>query len=56
LDEPTAGLDRAGVDRLISVIREEIARGAGVVVVSHEPRVFAEIADDHIVMERGRIV
>ena len=56
LDEPTAGLDRAGVGRLIKVIEEEVARGAGIAVVSHEPDVFRPLASARILLERGRVV
>lgn len=56
LDEPTAGLDRAGVGRLIAVIADEVRRGAGIVVVSHEPEVFRPLASAKIVLERGRVV
>jgi ABC-type multidrug transport system ATPase subunit len=55
LDEPTAGLDRAGVARLVSVVAEEVERGAVVVVVSHEPEVFGTLAATRIVLERGRV-
>jgi ABC-type multidrug transport system ATPase subunit len=56
LDEPTAGLDRAGVERLVSVVEEEMKRGAAVVVVSHEPEVFRSMSSARIVLERGRVV
>jgi heme exporter protein A len=55
LDEPTAGLDRAGVERLLRVVGEEVMRGAAVVVVSHEPEVFRGQARGRIVLERGRL-
>jgi ABC-type multidrug transport system ATPase subunit len=55
LDEPTAGLDRTGVSRLIKVVGEEVARGALVAVVSHEPEVFREMAGSRVVLERGRV-
>jgi ABC-type multidrug transport system ATPase subunit len=55
LDEPTAGLDRAGVERLVRVIGEEVGRGAAVAVVSHEPEVFRGLAGARIVLERGRL-
>lgn len=55
LDEPTAGLDRAGVSRLVGVVHEEVRRGAAVVVVSHEPEVFRDLARARIVLERGRL-
>jgi ABC-type multidrug transport system ATPase subunit len=56
LDEPTAGLDRSGVARLLHVIDEEVRRGAVVVVVSHEPEVFRGRIADRVVLERGRVV
>lgn len=55
LDEPTAGLDAVGTDRLAEVVREETARGAVVVVVTHDP-VFAEaVGRSHVTLERGRV-
>lgn len=56
LDEPTAGLDRDGVARLLDVVREEVGRGAAVVVVSHEPEVFQGLAPARVLLERGRAV
>jgi heme exporter protein A len=55
LDEPTTGLDRAGVSRLLKVVDEEQQRGAGVVVVSHEPEVFSGLVSARILLERGRV-
>ncbi|WP_236644283.1 ABC transporter ATP-binding protein [Sorangium cellulosum] len=56
LDEPTTGLDRSGVARLLTVVEAEVARGAAVVVVSHEPEVFRQRAAARVVLERGRVV
>ena len=56
LDEPTAGLDRSGVQRLTAVVADEVKRGAAVVVVSHEPEVFRDQASARLVFERGRAV
>lgn len=55
LDEPTAGLDKAGVARLVGVVADEVARGAGVAVVSHEPDIFRGLCEARVVLERGRI-
>ncbi len=55
LDEPTAGLDKGGVTRLVGVVGEEVERGAAVAVVSHEPEVFRDLAGARIVLERGRL-
>lgn len=56
LDEPTTGLDKAGVKRLLAVVDDEVARGAAVVVVSHEPELFRERAEARWVLERGKVV
>lgn len=56
LDEPTTGLDRAGVERLLGVVDAEVARGAVVVVVSHEPDLFRDRAEARVHLERGRTV
>lgn len=55
LDEPTAGLDKAGVARLQQVVAEEIERGAIVAVVSHEPEIFGGADVRRIVLDRGKI-
>ncbi len=55
LDEPTTGLDRAGVARLLAVLAEEVERGAIVAVVTHEPDVFRDISARRVLLERGRI-
>lgn len=55
LDEPTTGLDQAGVRRLVGIVTEEAARGAVVVVVSHEPDTFREPGAARVVLERGRV-
>lgn len=55
LDEPTAGLDAAGAERLGTVIREEAARGAIVVVVTHDPVFAAAVSQDAVMLERGRV-
>ncbi len=55
LDEPTTGLDKAGVARLLSVLDEEVQRGAVVLLVSHEPEVFGGRATKKLLLERGRV-
>ncbi len=55
LDEPTAGLDTGGVERLLRVVTEEIERGAVVAIVTHEPAVFDGLAGDRISLDRGRL-
>jgi heme exporter protein A len=56
LDEPTTGLDKAGVAQLLEVVRSEIEGGAVVAVVSHEPELFSGLAKASLVLERGSVV
>jgi heme exporter protein A len=54
LDEPSTGLDARGVERLSEVMRAERARGAIVVLVTHDAALAADVADVRIALERGR--
>jgi ABC-type multidrug transport system ATPase subunit len=56
LDEPTTGLDKGSVERLMRVVREEVESGAAVAVVSHEPAIFAEFDAAKIALHRGKVV
>lgn len=54
LDEPTSGLDLAGVELLEEATRRERARGAAVVVCTHDIRDALEA--DHALLLAGRVV
>jgi heme exporter protein A len=56
LDEPTAGLDATTVERLLGVVREEAARGAILVLVTHDPEFARAVGTEEITLERGRSV
>jgi len=56
LDEPTTGLDKQGVSRLLQLVDGEVANGGAVVVVSHEPALFDDFNPGRIVLERGKVV
>jgi energy-coupling factor transport system ATP-binding protein len=56
LDEPTTGLDAAGVARVQRIIAELQADGRTVIAISHDLRFVAETFDRIVVLERGRIV
>jgi heme ABC exporter ATP-binding subunit CcmA len=56
LDEPTTGLDRAGSERLATVVGEEARRGAVVVVVTHDGAFADAVGDRMLHLERGRAV
>ncbi|WP_435317615.1 ABC transporter ATP-binding protein [Haloarchaeobius sp. TZWSO28] len=55
LDEPTAELDLAAVDRLHTILRELRAEGRTVVLTSHRP-VDASAADDLAFLREGGVV
>ena len=55
LDEPTTGLDKSSVDRLLEVVRAEAKRGAVVIVVTHDDAFASSAADEKIVLERGSV-
>jgi ABC-type multidrug transport system ATPase subunit len=56
LDEPTAGLDRPSVERLVAIVKEEAGRGAVVVLVTHDHDVAGLLGDVRLTLERGRLV
>ena len=57
LDEPTAGLDPRGRDRILSMIRDLHARGGvTVIMVSHSMDDVARLATRLLVMSRGKLV
>ena len=41
MDEPTAGLDAENRNLVVGLLRAEMERGAGLVVVSHDPEILA---------------
>ncbi|MBL6458138.1 ABC transporter ATP-binding protein [Belnapia sp. T6] len=56
-DEPTTALDVTTQARILKLIREiQARRGTGVLFITHDFGVVAEIADRVAVMQRGRIV
>lgn len=56
LDEPTTGLDKDGVGRLISELRDEVEAGVIVIVVTHEPELFSSMPIAELRLDRGRVV
>jgi ABC-type multidrug transport system ATPase subunit len=56
LDEPTTGLDERSVATMTTAVRDEAARGAVVVVVTHDDGFARAVADDEVRLERGRVV
>ena len=56
MDEPSAALSGADVERLHEIIRSLVAQGRTVLLVSHFLREVLELADTVTVMRDGRIV
>ncbi|WP_158862041.1 sugar ABC transporter ATP-binding protein [Leifsonia sp. AG29] len=56
LDEPTASLGPADIERLHTVIRSLRDRGLAVVYVSHDLEAVLDVCDDVTVLREGRVV
>jgi len=55
LDEPTTGLDADGLERLLSAVAEEAARGCIVIFVTHDHGVAARVANRRLYLQQGRL-
>ena len=55
LDEPTVGLDRALRAQVAGALHEHVARGAALLVVTHDLGFAAETLDRGIVLDRGHL-
>ena len=55
LDEPSTGLDTASLERLIAALRQEIDRGATMVVVTHDDVLADGLKGKVYQMDRGRL-
>jgi ABC-type multidrug transport system ATPase subunit len=55
LDEPYTGLDQAGVAMLSALIERERARGAIVLIVTHDLATVAPLCDQVLVLAKGRV-
>lgn len=56
LDEPTAGLDGAGVEQTLAALKRFRAEGGGCVIVSHDLDVLAEVVDRIVILGATGIV
>jgi ABC-2 type transport system ATP-binding protein len=56
LDEPFSGLDPIGIGTMTDVVREQAAKGAGVVFSSHQLDLVEDVCEDVVIIARGRIV
>jgi len=55
LDEPTTNLDQAARLRTLQLLAELRQQGITLLVASHEIHLFQAIADEHLLLEDGRI-
>lgn len=55
LDEPTSGLDADTRDLVEAVLRERLAAGGAIVLVTHDPQLAKRIAARRFVMDAGRL-
>ena len=56
LDEPVAGLDPRGAERLREVIRSLHARGVAMLMISHSMEDVAQLADRAVVLNAGSVI
>ncbi len=55
LDEPTAGLDREGVDRIAAVLKNYVDGGGALLFSTHDFALAECLADNAMLLENGRI-
>ena len=56
LDEPAAGLDDTGRERLARRLRDVAARGTAVLLVDHDMPLVLEVCDRVTVLDAGRVI
>ncbi len=56
LDEPTRGMDRGHKDQLVELIETLAARGAGVVVATHDVEFASEFAERVVLLGDGVVI
>jgi len=56
LDEPAAGLDTAGRDRLLSIISTELAAGHTLIIATHTPELYADCRTEQLHIADGALL
>ena len=56
LDEPSAGMTRSELERLVAVVRALRSEGVAIVLVEHNLRLVRLLADQVTVLDAGRII
>src|SRR5574342_248356 len=56
MDEPTAALSIAAIDKVLDLVRELKAQGSSIIIISHRLEDIYQVSDRMIVLRRGRKV
>ena len=56
LDEPAAGTDQAGRQRLVDLVRRLRAAGRGVLIVDHDIDLLSQVCDRLVCLDRGAVL
>jgi ABC-2 type transport system ATP-binding protein len=56
LDEPFSGLDPVAVDTLSDILREQVGRGAALLLSSHQLDLVADVCSSVVIVDEGRVV
>jgi len=56
MDEPASHLDLGNKQRVIDLIRAQVARGTTVLITTHDPNAAARVADHVVLMRAGQVV
>ncbi len=56
LDEPTVDLDAWAADRVLTVLRQQVADGGAVLLISHDMGLVAATADRVVILRGGHVV
>jgi ABC-type multidrug transport system ATPase subunit len=55
LDEPTSGLDGETRDKIEALLRERLAEGRSILLVTHDPELAQRLAHRSFLLEDGRL-
>jgi ABC-type sugar transport system ATPase subunit len=56
MDEPTAALSVAAIDKVLDLVRELKAQGSSIIIISHRLEDVYQVSDRMIVLRQGRKV
>lgn len=56
LDEPTGALDQESTDLLEAVLRERLAAGVSIIMVTHSAQQAVRLGNQHMIMQAGQLL